>query len=530
MSTAYRLLRELGARAQHSYAAVRESDLVVVQRFVKASATGSSGISSSSARATTLEAEPLALLLRDARCLAKNWHPNVARVKHVDLVSGELTIASELIEGATLEDLRAAAQREREAGGEDLLTLPIVARVLVDVLAGLAALHGLRDGMNAPLGAIHGEVCPANIVVGKDGVARIVNVLRPRPVRVGAGSEAVAYAAPETLDTDGTDDPRADVYSVGVVLWEALAGRRLRDDTSAARILARQREEELAAPQLHPTNPFARLAAVAMRALAFDANARFKTAAEMAAEIRKIAGTRLASGAAVAACIADLAGDSIRMRRSELDPSLSGTRKAVEVVAVVDEVEVVEEVEEVEPIDHDMQPRAVSGAVMRAASPISDPRPFPPFDAYAPAEVVPNAHALPPPPLRMPPSAIETFVIDRPAPTRRRILAAPIVGIVVAIVLATALFVARGLERRAAARAVAPRPTAPTFVTPTASTTSDAPQAVATAPTTGTATSIATATATAGSTTTTTPTSVAKPAPLAPRPAPLAKKKSIYEP
>ena len=326
----YRMLRELGSRAQHSYAALREpNDLVVVQRFVRADA-GAGASSDGDLGAMPLDAEAMALLLRDARCLAKNWHPNVARVRHVDLTSKPrsiLTIASDFVEGSTLEDLVLAAQPERTSPRDPLLALPLLARILLDVLVGLHALHGLRDGMNAPLGAIHGELCPANVVVGKDGVARIVNVLRKRPVRVRYGSEALGYAAPEALDTGGTDDPRADVYAVGAMLWEGIAGKRLYTETSPGSILVRQREGELVAPPIHPSSPFARLADVAMRALSFDPSLRYRGPAEMAADLRKIAGTKLATGAAVAARVVVLAGERMRMRRAILEPATSGTRR-----------------------------------------------------------------------------------------------------------------------------------------------------------------------------------------------------------
>jgi hypothetical protein len=330
----YRMLRELGSRAQHSHAAIREpNELVVVQRFVRGGGGSSADLTVDDA--TPLDAEAMALLLRDARCLAKNWHPNIARVRHVDLTSkprNVLTIASELVEGATLEDLITAAQgarSEQTSARDPQLPPPVLVRVLLDVLAGLHALHGLRDGMNAPLGAIHGELCPANVVVGKDGVARIVNVLRPRPVRVGDRSEAFAYAAPEALDGGGTEDPRCDVYAVGVMLWEGLAGRRLYAEREAAQILARQRDGELVPPPVHSGSPFARLADVAIRALSFDPALRYRGVTDMAANLRKIAATKLATGAAVAARVSDLAGERIRMRRALLEPATSGTRQRV---------------------------------------------------------------------------------------------------------------------------------------------------------------------------------------------------------
>jgi serine/threonine-protein kinase len=326
----YRAVRILGARASSTYAAIRSPhELVVAVRFLRVETEAhTTGTRPGPVGITRLNPESMALLLRDARCLAKNFHPNIARVRHVDLAGNELTVASELVDGATLADLLRAAGAssprdldEAWMSDEPIVDPAILVRILVDVLAGLNGLHSLRDDLQAALGVIHGELCPANIVVGKDGVARIVHSLRARPLRVAAASEALGYAAPEALDVGGTDDARADVYAVGVMLWEALTGRRLYTDTDPVRLLARQREEEISLPMLDPGSPFAALGEVAMRAIAFDPAIRFRSAAEMAAELRRLAGNQLASGSVVAAWVATLAGERIRARRLELDPT-----------------------------------------------------------------------------------------------------------------------------------------------------------------------------------------------------------------
>lgn len=328
----YRVVRELAKRAQRAWAAIREkNELVVVQRFTKAPRPASAPFGETAydkAGATFVPPDAMAIILRDSRCLSKNWHPNVSRVRHVDLASDDLTIATELVEGATLADLIAAARAKRANEKDPILAFPLLARVVVDVLGGLHGLHGLRDGMNAPLNVFHGEICPANIIIGKDGVARVSHVFRPRPVKVEARSEGLGYASPETLGGEQNQDARADIYSVGAMLWEGLTGRRLYDETDPTRIAQRQREEELEPPSVASSSAFARLSEVATRALAFDPALRFRTASEMATEIRRIAGTRLAPGSAVAQTVMELAGDRIRARRAELDQSSSGARRA----------------------------------------------------------------------------------------------------------------------------------------------------------------------------------------------------------
>ena len=300
---AYRMLRELGARAHPTFASLREPrELLVVVRFGR-----------------PLPSTAIASIVQEADSLAKNWHPNIARVRHVDADTDEVAIGSELVEGATLADLLSTARARTEP-----LPLPVVIRIVLDVLAGLHALHGLRDATNRRMGTIHGELCPSNIVVGRDGVARIIHTLRPRPVAITERSEGLGHAAPETLE-GGVTDTRADVYAVGVILWEALMGTPLFPEADPARILHRQRAEEIPAPTPPPELAF--LGAVAMRALSFEPGLRFRTAAEMGAEIRRPTSAQIASGSVVAAWVANLDGDRIRGRRNALDPSASGQRK-----------------------------------------------------------------------------------------------------------------------------------------------------------------------------------------------------------
>lgn len=333
MGGTYDFRRELGARSIRSYAAIREpQELVVAVRFARAAAEG----------VTVVDDETMATLARDARCLHANFHPNIARIRHVDVDDGKLTIASELLDGTTLADLLVAAEEARSPDAppdEPLLAPELVVRIVVDVLAGLAAFHALRDGSRA-LGAIHGELCPANLVIGKDGVARIVNVIRPRTRNVRASTEGVAYAAHEAFDARVKLDVRADIHAVGVILWELLTGKRLYEETDPARILARQRTETVASPALDPASPFAPLADITMQALAFDPAMRFRTATQMAGELRRALGPNIASGRAVAARVATLCGAKIRARRATLDPSLSAARRKME---LADEIELAAE-------------------------------------------------------------------------------------------------------------------------------------------------------------------------------------------
>jgi len=123
-------------------------------------------------------------------------------------------------------------------------------RMLLDVLRGLTALHDTFDteGVNFA----HGEVAPTHFRVDTEGVCRLV----PLTARHSASesrppSEALGHLAPERLLGEPVD-VRADVFSAGVLLWEALAGRRLFSETTGDAIIERLMAEKLQMPQLPP--------------------------------------------------------------------------------------------------------------------------------------------------------------------------------------------------------------------------------------------------------------------------------------
>src|SRR4051812_27119578 len=119
---AYRVGRELGKRVMRSFAAIREpNELVVVQRF----AAGANPKLVRSDGVVTLGADAMNQLVRDAECLARNWHPNIARVKHVDGDAMKLAIATDFVDGMTLGDLFARAA----SSSGPLLPYPVIVRV-----------------------------------------------------------------------------------------------------------------------------------------------------------------------------------------------------------------------------------------------------------------------------------------------------------------------------------------------------------------------------------------------------------------
>lgn len=187
------------------------------------------------------------------------------------------------------------AEVEDALGGPGRLSLSYSLRWLLDVMTGLGVLH-------RTLSFVHGEVQPEHIVLGEDGVGRLIPVVRAHWVRGEARNpERLYYLAPEKLLGDRVDI-RSDVFSVGVMLWEALAGQRLLEAHDVDDIIARLMGGGIpraVAPEAEGwTEP---LAGIAERAIAVDPGRRFATVAEMKDAIQSACSRYLASPPGMAA-------------------------------------------------------------------------------------------------------------------------------------------------------------------------------------------------------------------------------------
>jgi eukaryotic-like serine/threonine-protein kinase len=255
------------------------------------------------------EPEFVQMFLDEARLAARIHHPNVVGTSDVQQDERGLFLVMEYIEGASLQVI----QRETwNAGGR--LAIDVALRIFLDALAGLHAAHEQTDANGEPLHLVHRDVSPQNILVGTDGVARLTDfgVARARTrlaqTEFGQLKGKLTYMAPEQVRSQPVDR-RADVYSAGIVLWEILAGQRLmRGDSDAALV-----ERILGGIKTSPRDVVASvpepLSAACMRALAFDPEDRYPTAAAFGDAIEAAAleaGITIATSRGVSAVLRDL--------------------------------------------------------------------------------------------------------------------------------------------------------------------------------------------------------------------------------
>jgi serine/threonine-protein kinase len=257
------------------------------------------------------------MFLDEARLAASIHHPNVVPILEVGTSERGYFLVMEYVEGDTLARLLARAFTMGQR-----IPVPILVRILLDTLAGLHAAHELKDENNDVLGVVHRDVSPQNILVGIDGAARITDfgvaraATRLSSTRAGQLKGKLAYMAPE--QAKGVEiDRRADLFSIGTVLWEVLASKRLFKGEGEAETLNRVLFEPI--PRLRnvaPDVPSA-LEIVTMRALERDAQKRYATAAEMADALERAARTTvgIAAGRDVAQYVQVILGDEIANQR-----------------------------------------------------------------------------------------------------------------------------------------------------------------------------------------------------------------------
>jgi hypothetical protein len=212
-------------------------------------------------------------LVQEARAASALDHPHIATVYEIgEADDGRLFIAMAYYEGGTL--------RDRLRGGP--LPMEEAVEIAAGVAEGLAAAHAR--------GIVHRDIKPENIIVGSGGGVRIVDfgvakVAASALTRTGTTSGTVAYMSPEQT-SGGTVDHRSDLWALGVVLHEMLAGERpFRGDAHAAVIYGIRNDDPPPLGSLRPEVPPA-LSAVVERCLVKDPARRFDSAEELAGALR----------------------------------------------------------------------------------------------------------------------------------------------------------------------------------------------------------------------------------------------------
>ena len=225
------------------------------------------------------------MFVDEARLTARLRHPNI--VPTLDIVSdaGQLLIVMEYVEGESLAGL---IKLVRDAGAR--IPVAVACAIIHDLLLGLHEAHESTDDDGSALAIIHRDVSPQNVIVGLDGLARVLDfgVAKARS-RVHHSNDGeikgkIPYMPPEQLFGEGVDR-RVDIYAAGVLLWESLVGERLFEGSNEEALVRRIDAGDVPAPSTKVAGISKELDALVMRALCKDADGRFPTALAMAEAI-----------------------------------------------------------------------------------------------------------------------------------------------------------------------------------------------------------------------------------------------------
>jgi serine/threonine-protein kinase len=229
------------------------------------------------------------MLIHEAKLAAQLSHRHIVQVHDLGRGEGHLFIAMEYVEGFDLNSLLRLCT-EKGVG----LPLEHALGILADILEGLDYAHRRTADDGDPLGIVHRDVSPSNVLISYDGevklcdfgIARANDLVRPEvpPPQVwqlpdpdDALKGKASYMSPEHARGDALDG-RSDVFSAGIILWELLAGRRLYRARGAVPLLDQARRAEIPPLPVKDLANASELERIVRRALAFDREDRYPTA------------------------------------------------------------------------------------------------------------------------------------------------------------------------------------------------------------------------------------------------------------
>lgn len=232
-------------------------------------------------------ARAVEMLLEEARISMCFEHPNIVRVEDLGRDGNDYHLAMEYVEGLDMRDLlrRAALQRVPVPISHSLY-------IISKVLRGLDHAHRRRNERGEPMRVIHRDVSPANVLLSLDGHVKVCDFGIARTENIARGDDAyqgkAGYMSPE--QAQGEDlDPRSDVYAVGIMLWELLAGRRLYKAQAGELLLDVARRADVPDLPLRAYPGEEHLHAIVYRALAKNRDERYPSARAMLRDLERYA-------------------------------------------------------------------------------------------------------------------------------------------------------------------------------------------------------------------------------------------------
>ncbi len=227
------------------------------------------------------------MFAEEAQLATRLNHPNIVQVYDFQDYGDEGQLLSmEYVEGPDLRKLQRAAR------AKEMRVPPYVAAyIIAEVAKGLHYAHERKDEGGAPLGIVHRDVSPQNILLSLDGAVKVAdfgiasaNLFREE---TGILKGKTSYMSPEQARAERVDR-RSDIYSIGVVFHELMTGRPLHGAAEGAELLEIVRTGRVEPPSTFASEVPRELEAIIMRALSVDPDDRFQTARDMAGALTRV--------------------------------------------------------------------------------------------------------------------------------------------------------------------------------------------------------------------------------------------------
>jgi tRNA A-37 threonylcarbamoyl transferase component Bud32 len=266
------------------------------------------------------EEEFIEMFVDEARLAARISHPNVAQILEFDTWDDSFFIAMEYVDGEALNALLRRSRPKHQ----------LVARLIANAAAGLHAAHELRDDKGRPMQVVHRDVSPQNILISYQGEVKVVDfgVARAqsnlRVTNVGTLKGKFSYMSPEQIQS-GTLDRRADVFALGIILYESTTYKRLFKADTEQDTMKRVLQGEITPPSKVQEGYSLELEEIVMKALDRDRTQRYQSAEEMQAALEMYLMT--SGGLVLASAVGKLMRKTFRDRMKEKERILEAFKR-----------------------------------------------------------------------------------------------------------------------------------------------------------------------------------------------------------
>ncbi|HUS68501.1 MAG TPA: serine/threonine-protein kinase [Kofleriaceae bacterium] len=248
------------------------------------------------------------MLVAEARLSARLDHRGIVRVFELGRVGDEYYLAMEFVDGIDLVRLLNHCLQVNRP-----MPIPLACFVIAEVAAALGYAHALADSVGRPLGIVHRDISPSNVMVGYSGtvklldfgVAKAAEHVKDDRTRTGTLKGKINYLSPEQADGLPVD-LRSDIFALGIVMHECVAMRRLFRAESDLITLRLVRTAEIAPPSQHRPEVSPELDRIVLKMLARDPEARYQSCAALLADLEPITRALGGDAAGLSAFVAAL--------------------------------------------------------------------------------------------------------------------------------------------------------------------------------------------------------------------------------